>query len=515
MQLRSVLFLAAVIVQVSSGNKSTSKTSKLNGWYSCSEYTFYGTGSSDAQTAECATYSAPLCYPGVCEAPEWADQTVDIFVKRLRAADPKTATNVWLLQGGPGFASNDLESDMTTLYTKLKGAANMYTMDHRGTGHSTILDCSAAQAATSGSPTGNTVEPSEVPSCAKALERKYGDLASFSTTSAAKDLVTLVSEFSNGKNTIVYGTSYGSLLNLFGFGVPSVDLSFTLEGDEQRVKLKVPRFDDAKSGKPKELPLYRDDEDILGILTVKVDVGKRLEHTGLKLELLGLIEVPVDRNGGYEFTTSVRELQPSGEVIEGEHAFAFEFAKVDKSHESYYGRSVKLRYVLRATLARGNYASNLVQEQDLWVQRVAPPPPVDRSIKMEVGIEDCLHIEFEYDKSRYHLKEVVIGKIFFLLVRIKIKHMELAILRRESVGSGTQRHSESETVTKFEIMDGAPVKGESVPVRLYLAPYALTPTYRNVQSRFSVKYFLNLVLVDEEDRRYFKQQEVTLWRKNI
>ncbi|KAG3106355.1 hypothetical protein PI125_g13202 [Phytophthora idaei] len=59
MQLRSVLFLAAVIVQVSSGNKSTSKTSKLNGWYSCSEYTFSGTGSSDAQTAECATYSAP------------------------------------------------------------------------------------------------------------------------------------------------------------------------------------------------------------------------------------------------------------------------------------------------------------------------------------------------------------------------------------------------------------------------------------------------------------------------
>jgi len=28
-----------------------------------------------------------------------------------------------------------------------------------------------------------------------------------------------------------------------------------------------------------------------------------------------------------------------------------------------------------------------------------------------------------------------------------------------------------------------------------------------------VKYFLNLVLVDEEDRRYFKQQEVILYRK--
>jgi hypothetical protein len=27
-----------------------------------------------------------------------------------------------------------------------------------------------------------------------------------------------------------------------------------------------------------------------------------------------------------------------------------------------------------------------------------PPDPANASIKMEVGIEDCLHIEFEYNK---------------------------------------------------------------------------------------------------------------------
>ena len=48
--------------------------------------------------------------------------------------------------------------------------------------------------------------------------------------------------------------------------------------------------------------------------------------------------------------------------------------------------------------------------------------------------------------------------------------------------------------------------------RLYLAPYETTPTYRNVHNKFSVSYMLNLVLVDEEDRRYFKQQEIVLYR---
>jgi len=50
---------------------------------------------------------------------------------------------------------------------------------------------------------------------------------------------------------------------------------------------------------------------------------------------------------------------------------------------------------------------------------------------------------------------------------------------------------------------------------MFLGGFELTPTYKSsaLQNRFSVKYFLNLVLVDEEDRRYFKQQEVGLWRK--
>ncbi|KAF4128326.1 hypothetical protein GN958_ATG22404 [Phytophthora infestans] len=211
MQLRYVLLVTVTIVQSLSAEKIPSNSSsslKLNGWYPCSDYTFSDSGSTDAQNAECATYSAPLCYPGVCEAPDGVDQTVDIFVKRLPAASPKTASNIWVLEGGPGYASNGLESLMATLHQNLKGTVNVYTMDHRGTGRSTLLDCQAAQAFTSGSPGKKSIDYLEFPP----LERKYGDLASFSTTSAAKDVVTLLSEVSNGEHTVIYGISYGSLL---------------------------------------------------------------------------------------------------------------------------------------------------------------------------------------------------------------------------------------------------------------------------------------------------------------
>ena len=204
----------------------------------------------------------------------------------------------------------------------------------------------------------------------------------------------------------------------------------------------------------------------------------------------------------------------------------------------------------------------MTKEKDLWVHSYRMPPDSNNSIKMEVGIEDCLHIEFEYNKSkcvsfssshifptftilspsrrvlrlrRYHLKDVIVGKIYFLLVRIKIKHMELSIIRRETTGSPPNQYNESETITKFEIMDGAPVRGETsscllrsnicayidpmilpsgetIPIRLFLGGFDLTPTFRDVNKKFSTRYYLNLVLIDEENRRYFKQQEITIFR---
>lgn len=122
--------------------------------------------------------------------------------------------------------------------------------------------------------------------------------------------------------------------------------------------------------------------------------------------------------------------------------------------------------------------------------------------------------------------------------------MELSIIRRETTGAPPNQYNESETITKFEvrsrprlparslalrggpcpstarptdpssprarsprrqIMDGAPVRGETIPIRLFLGGFELTPTFRDVNKKFSARYYLNLVLIDEENRRYFKQ----------
>lgn len=52
--------------------------------------------------------------------------------------------------------------------------------------------------------------------------------------------------------------------------------------------------------------------------------------------------------------------------------------------------------------------AEVVKEKDIWVHSFRMPPDSNNSIKMEVGIEDCLHIEFEYNKSKYVMTTVLL-----------------------------------------------------------------------------------------------------------
>lgn len=116
----------------------------------------------------------------------------------------------------------------------------------------------------------------------------------------------------------------------------------------------------------------------------------------------------------------MQELATPGEMRTAQ-SFDFEFKNVEKQYESYHGINVKLRlvthiralhewtqsltvfcelrrYFVRVTVSRR--MADVVKEKELWVHSFRMPPDTNNSIKMEVGIEDCLHIEFEYNKSK-------------------------------------------------------------------------------------------------------------------
>jgi vacuolar protein sorting-associated protein 26 len=250
-------------------------------------------------------------------------------------------------------------------------------------------------------------------------------------------------------------------MSSFFFSTP-VDIDIVLEDtdDRQTVDVKLDK------NRREKAPLYMDGESVKGAVTIRPKDGRRLEHTGIKVQFIGLIgtrslkptsskspsylwlEMFFDRGNHYEFLSLGSELAAPGE-LQHPQTFPFNFKNVEKQYESYNGINVKLRYFVRVTVSRR--MADVIREKDIWVYSYRIPPEINSSIKMDVGIEDCLHIEFEYSKSKYHLKDVIVGRIYFLLVRLKIKHMELSIIRRETTGAAPNQYNESETLVRFEV----------------------------------------------------------------
>ena len=307
-------------------------------------------------------------------------------------------------------------------------------------------------------------------------------------------------------------------LGFFGLASPC-DISLTFDDTPARRYITPiengfkPFLDVHKKPKTtlERIPLFTETESVSGRVTISVKEGKQVSHNGITIEFVGTIEMLYDKENSQEFTSLLRDLDNPG-TLQDTRQYDFVFTNVEKAFDTYSGINVKLRYFIRVTIARASYASNITKEFDIAVQHLETEPPT-RPIRMEVGIEDALHLEFEYNKDKFHLDDVVIGKIYFLLVRIRVKRMEVEIRKKESAGTGANIYNEMDTLLKFEVMDGSPVRTECIPVRLFLNGCKnLTPTYRNVNNKFTVKYYLNLVLVDEDDRRYFKQSEIELWR---
>lgn len=268
------------------------------------------------------------------------------------------------------------------------------------------------------------------------------------------------------------------MASFFTFSQP-LDIDVHLEGEDERKIVEVKGEKDRKES----APIYLDGESVKGQAIVRLRDNKVVKHDGIKVEFVGSIgvlspsppplhfthdrtELFYDRGNHYEFLSLQQELASPGELRSAQ-TYDFEFKNVEKQYESYNGINVKLRcaphpantrrklicaqllYPHHPHKADGRrrqregamgtllpHAARLEQRhQDGGRHRGLLAHRV-RIQQIQVRLFPSLPVHLHDGPHRYHLKDVIVGKIYFLLVRIKIKHMELSIIRRETTGAG-------------------------------------------------------------------------------
>ena len=259
------------------------------------------------------------------------------------------------------------------------------------------------------------------------------------------------------------------------------------------------------------LPIYTDGENVCGTVFVKVPVkGSAFSHYGMRIELLGVVKFPGGLHEPVQFCALSSVLCQSGLIEPGlVMAYPFEFKHVEMPHESYMGRHVNIRYFLRVCLKRP--LGDIRQERDFWVQLHSPVPvELDSGWQLEVGIEEQLHLFFSSSKTRFALNETIAGVLQFTLVNIRIKSADISLIRREIVGN---RITDQEVLLKMQVLDGPAGRHDSMPFTIPLANLKdLTPTFVDVEKSVTLLYLLNLIIYDQSGHRYYKQQEIQLYR---
>jgi len=306
------------------------------------------------------------------------------------------------------------------------------------------------------------------------------------------------------------------LSSIFGSD-PSIEIQFERKADVP-LKLKYHSRIDAGGAvitdEDVHVPVYRDQQSVGG----HADIVLPEKMTDFKYEsinsyLIGQILCP-QLGKDYIFMTETFPLAPESGILRQSTRYTFRFNNPALEKESFYGAIVELRYFVRVVVLRkGLMGTQLVAEEDFYVQN--PTIPLERRmLKMEIGVEDEMKLEFNWDSSAMHCRSKLKGTIKFITGGKKIREIVLQILRREIVTTGYEKEPElvsTSPVGKFDIFKGE-VDSKEIPILIYMSTIPqLTPTMTTKQ--FSVKYFLNLVLTNVDARKYFKSSEIIFWRK--
>ncbi len=281
-------------------------------------------------------------------------------------------------------------------------------------------------------------------------------------------------------------------------------------------------------GNKLECPTFYSSEPIKGSIQIILNNSQKLNHSGIKIELIGEVDIHINDNDTENsmsnnnqfnrFLSLTNNISSQGTLNKEINVFNFEFKSIEKPYDSYRGKKFSIKYVLLVTLNIG--LSSIKKEKEICIfncdkniKKINKLFANDNNkIKVEIGVENLLHVCFELDRKNFHLKDVITGKVSFKKINLELENMSLKIIKIESLFG---KEGDIEPLGIYEIMDGSPSSTEDIIYfKMYLKGYNnLSQTIKNeMNNNINVSYYISLEICDSENRNFFKKIEINLFR---
>ena len=288
---------------------------------------------------------------------------------------------------------------------------------------------------------------------------------------------------------------------MFGFFSPDPSIKITVNGNQhlENYRDEILHTKDA---------IFTQNDKVTGTLEIVPPPGKTVSHQGIVLFLVGEFRRP-DGETISRFFTRKQELVPAGDLrtpIKSEYTFD----SITFPTATYKGTAINVVYAVQIVVI--HRIIDFKVEQPITVVIFQKPIAPIEHIHNEVGIRNVLHIEFVFPKNVIDSREPLVGAVYFILIKLRIIHMAITLYRNETY-SGDDNFIKKKTELKtIEIMDGAPVRGDHIPIRFFISEAEIWPFVQFKGSQLTVEHYARAVLTDENGKKYYKRLKVDFAR---
>ena len=255
-------------------------------------------------------------------------------------------------------------------------------------------------------------------------------------------------------------------------------------------------------------PIFTQNDQVTGNLEIIPPPGKSVSHQGIALYLIGEFRKP-DGETISRFFTKKQELVPAGDLRTPIKA-DYTFDSITFPTSSYHGTAINIVYSIQIVVIHRIF--DFKTEEPFTVILFQNPPTAIQSIHNEVGIRNVLHIEFVFPKSVIDCQEPLVGSVYFILIKLRIIHMAITLYRNETFTSDDIFIKQKTELKTFEIMDGAPCRGDHIPIRFFISEANIWPFVPFKGCQLRVEHYARAVLTDENGKHYYKRLKVDFAR---
>ena len=288
---------------------------------------------------------------------------------------------------------------------------------------------------------------------------------------------------------------------MFGFFSPDPSVKITINGnkDLEHYRDTVLHTKD---------PVFMQNDKITGTLEIVPPPGKTVSHQGIALYLIGEFR-RADGEMISRFFSRKQELVPAGDLrtpIKSEYTFD----SIVFPTATYKGTAINVVYAVQIVVV--HRIIDYKVESPFTVVLFQKPISTNEAIHNEVGIRNVLHIEFVFPKGIIDCHEPLVGAVYFILIKLRIVHMAITLYRNETYTSDDVFIKKKTELKTIEIMDGAPVRGDHIPIRFFISEADIWPFIPFKGSQLKVEHYARAVLTDENGKKYYKRLKVDFAR---